>query len=92
MDNKKGISIVTVFAIAGAFISYTVGSGFASGNEVLQFFGSWGVPTCIVALLGAAFITLTSCICLFRIGSAKEFSTTSAAYNYVGGKVLGMSK
>lgn len=88
-NGKEGLSIVTVAAIAGAFISYTVGSGFASGNEVLQFFGSWGVPTCIVALLGAAFITLTSCICLFRIGSAESFDTTSAAYDYVGGKVLG---
>ena len=87
--NERGISFITVLAIAGAFISYTVGSGFASGNEVMQFFGSWGVPTCVVALAGAALVTLTSCVCLFRIGSSASFDTTSAAYRYVGGRFLG---
>lgn len=36
MKNNK-FNIVSAAVIAGAFISYTVGSGFASGNEVLQF-------------------------------------------------------
>ena len=87
--SKKKLSILTVFSIAGGFISYTVGSGFASGNEVLQFFGSWGVPTCLLAIAGAALITLVSCICLYRIGSSVSFEKTSQAYDYVGGKYLG---
>ena len=49
MKNNK-FNIVSAAVIAGAFISYTVGSGFASGNEVLQFFGSWGMPASILAI------------------------------------------
>lgn len=89
MKNEKKFGIVTALAMAGAFISYTVGSGFASGNEVLQFFGSWGMPGCIFAVLGAAVITLISCGSLYKIGSKMSFDTTSAAYDYVGGKGLG---
>ena len=47
---EKKVGLITMLSIAGGFISYTVGSGFASGNEILQFFGSWGVPTCMVAI------------------------------------------
>lgn len=32
----------TVLTITGALIAYLIGAGFASGNEVLQVFGSWG--------------------------------------------------
>ena len=85
--NKK--QLVVTLTMAGAFISYTVGSGFASGNEVMQFFGSWGIPTCLISLAGAAFITLVSCICLYRLGSAVNFEKTSEAYTFIGGKYLG---
>lgn len=88
MKNNK-FNIVSAAVIAGAFISYTVGSGFASGNEVLQFFGSWGMPASILAIVGATLITLVSCACLYKIGSKISFDTTSDAYYYVGGKYLG---
>lgn len=86
-DNKVGL--ITLLSIAGGFISYTVGSGFASGNEILQFFGSWGFPGCYVAIAGAVFITLVSTVCLYIIGTRKSFDKTSDAYLYVGGNVLG---
>ena len=89
MSEKKKVGILTMLSIAGGFISYTVGSGFASGNEVLQFFGSWGIPTCFAAIAGAVFITLLSTVCLYIIGTKKSFEKTSDAYLYVGGKVLG---
>ncbi len=88
MKNNK-FNIVSAAVIAGAFISYTVGSGFASGNEVLKFFGSWGMPASILAIVGATLITLVSCACLYKIGSKISFDTTSDAYYYVGGKYLG---
>ena len=31
-----------VFKIAGAFVGVIVGAGFASGQEILQFFASFG--------------------------------------------------
>lgn len=88
-NEKFNFNFVTVCVITGAFIAYAVGSGFASGNEVLQFFGSWGLKKSTLVFLGAAFIQLVTCISLYRIGSVRTFPTTSAAYDYVGGKVLG---
>lgn len=89
MDKSNKFNIVTIFVMAGAFISYTVGSGFASGNEVLQFFGSWGLSGSLLAIAGAALITLITLICLYRLGSAVSFDKTSEAYIFVGGKGLG---
>ena len=86
---EKKFGFRTLCVVAGAFVSYTVGSGFASGNEVLQFFGSWGMPGCIFAIAGSVLITLVTCICLYYIGSHKEFEKTSDAYFYIGGKGLG---
>lgn len=88
-NEKFTFNFVTVCVITGAFIAYAVGSGFASGNEVLQFFGSWGLKTSSLVFAGAMLITLITCICLYRIGSVKTFETTSAAYEFVGRKGLG---
>jgi len=89
MSNNNKFTIITIFVMTGAFISYTVGSGFASGNEVLQFFGSWGLGGSVLAIVGAAIVTFITCLCLYRLGSAVEFEKTSEAYIYVGGKGLG---
>ena len=31
-----------VFAIAGAYVAWVMGSGFATGQEIFQFFTSYG--------------------------------------------------
>lgn len=45
------------FQIAGAYIGVIVGAGFASGQEILQFFTSFGwisiAGTCMATLLFA---------------------------------------
>ena len=49
-----------VFKIAGAFVGVIVGAGFASGQEILQFFasfGSLGLVGCAVA--GVVFVLLS---------------------------------
>lgn len=37
----RHIDLKSVFKIAGAFIAWTIGAGFATGREVLQFFQLW---------------------------------------------------
>ena len=39
---KEKLNIKGMFITAGALVSFNVGAGFASGNELLQFFGPWG--------------------------------------------------
>ena len=86
---KKSISWGTMILTAGAFISYTVGSGFASGNEVLQFYGSWGFPGVILAMLGGIVMATIYCVCLFWVGRQTELKNPSEAYFYFGGRSLG---
>lgn len=83
------VSIRQVLIIAGAFVSFTIGSGFASGNEVLQFFGSWGFPDSLWSVIGAAVITAIYCIGLYKAGQYVQFEKTNECYNYFGGKYLG---
>ena len=48
------ISAGNVFKFAGAFVAFMIGSGYASGQEILQFFtayGLWSVGGLIIALV-----------------------------------------
>ena len=89
MGVKKKSSFVTMCMTAGAFISYTVGSGFASGNEVLQFYGSWGFPGIIIALLCGVAVAAIYCVCLFYVGRMTNIERAADVYTYFGGKWLG---
>lgn len=44
-------SIRNVVTFAGAFIAWIIGSGFATGQEILQFFTSYGYNSYGVVLL-----------------------------------------
>lgn len=78
----------TVVMTAGAFTAFNIGSGFASGQEVLQFFGSWGgiwpLITPLIAFVGIA-ICATSA---YRSGSIHQFANPSDAYPFYFGKYL----
>lgn len=50
---SKKVSIKKIIAYSGAFIGYMMGSAFATGQEVLQFFSSFG----FWGSLGATFVT-----------------------------------
>ncbi|MEG2260463.1 MAG: hypothetical protein RSA89_03605 [Raoultibacter sp.] len=77
-----------VIKLAGALVGTLIGSGFASGQEVMQFFTSYGLAGiigCLVAmalfgLLGAVFMSYG-----FRHKTADDFS----AFRYFCGKYLG---
>lgn len=85
-ENKLGINWKNMFIIAGAYVSYMVGSGFASGNEAFQFFGSWGMPGIAFAIIGSMVVSAISCYSLYKIGQKKTFEKTSDLYRFLGGK------
>ncbi len=89
IKSEKTFNIKTIFVLTGAFISFTIGAGFASGNEVLQFFGSWGFPNSLLSVIGAAVVTGIYCVCLYRAGQYVQFEKTSECYTFFGGKYLG---
>lgn len=50
---KEKVNILSVIKYAGAYIAFEIGSGFATGQEILQFYTSYGVWS-----IGAAIISM----------------------------------
>ena len=51
---KERISIIRVMKYAGAYIAFEIGSGFATGQEILQFYtsyGTMGIAGAIVSMI-----------------------------------------
>ena len=90
MDNKKknAVSFATVVTITGAVISYRVGAGFASGNECIQIFGSWGQDIGW-AIFGATLTLLIGAVGTYLLAYQLQFKGSEDAYKAVGGKKFG---
>ncbi|WP_130862480.1 YkvI family membrane protein [Bacilliculturomica massiliensis] len=88
MKENSNFSWKTVIMLGGAYASYNIGSGFASGQEVLQFFGSWGgmwpfitplIPLLIITIYGASG---------YSLALHQNFENPSDAYEYYCGKYI----
>lgn len=86
---KHSVNLKTILMTAGAFVSFCTGVGVASGNELLQFFGSWEGSGAVVSLVAGFVVTIIFCICLFMIGQSVHFDRSEESYTYFGGKYLG---
>lgn len=54
MENQGTYKKRSVIKLAGAFIAWIIGSGFATGQEILQFFTSYGYRSYAVILINLA--------------------------------------
>ncbi len=85
---KEQVSWSTVFKFAGAFVAFLIGSGFATGQEILQYFTSYGYAGLLTALAvlvlfvyaGGSFIT---------VGYREKLSQGSEIFTYYCGKYIG---
>ncbi|MDY0235446.1 MAG: hypothetical protein RBR71_05430 [Gudongella sp.] len=88
MELKKEVSWGRVMTYAGAFIAFLIGSGFATGQEVLQYFSSYGY-------LGMAGIVVVYLLFLYvgidfiTVGYKEQFHKGSDIYQYYCGKIVG---
>lgn len=85
---KKPISWKKIIVLAGALSAYWIGSGFATGQEVLQFFttsGTNGILAAFIFLIITVFLTYG----LYGIGQKKKFDNPYDVFEYYCGKVLG---
>ena len=78
-----------VLTIGGAYTAYCIGAGFASGQETLQYYASWGgiYPFVLSALTFVLMFVI--CYGTFKTGYINRFPSPNAAYGYYCGKVLG---
>lgn len=86
---KERSGLMQVLAVAGAYTAYHIGSGFATGNEIAQFFVSWGgVWPFIVFAVAALFAAGTNYI-MYTTGCLVHFNKSNKCYYYYCGKYIG---
>lgn len=82
-------SSLRVLTYAGAILAFLIGSGFATGQEIVQYFASygyWGVfGTGLLVLVLMTYVAVE----FFVVGNAKKFDKPSRIFHYYGGKYLG---
>lgn len=75
--------------IGGAFVGLIVGAGFASGQEIMQYFtsfGTWGLVGGIIASLVFAFLGMT----LAQLGSDLQMVSHKGVIYKISGRYLGV--
>lgn len=81
--------IMQAIMLAGAYTAFNIGSGFATGNEVMQFFNSWGgYWPYIIWLLGLVFAVVTNYI-MYNTGMTVSMEEYKSPYQYYCGKTIG---
>ncbi len=86
---SKLIKEISVFKIAATYIGTVVGAGFASGQEVLQFFGYFGING-FLALIMTTFIFGFYGFIILKLGLKYRASSHLQVIKYVGGRWLGL--
>lgn len=74
--------------VAGAFVGLIVGAGFASGQEIMQYFTSFGIMGVfggIIATIAFAFLGMT----LTQLGSKMQTTSHKGVIYYIGGRYIG---
>lgn len=77
-----------VITYAGAFIALLIGSGFATGQELLQYFASWGywgVAGVIATFLLLAYVGMS----FISAGYYNTFEKPNDIYKYYCGNIIG---
>ena len=77
-----------VLKTAGAFIAWVIGSGFATGQEVLQFFSSYGYISYAVVLINLAGFVAIGYL-LMRTGYENRNTEQFNHFRYFCGKKIG---
>src|SRR5690606_33829294 len=78
-----------ILKIAGAFVGVIVGAGFASGQEVLQYFTSFGIEGIFGAVLATSLFAYLGMV-LANIGSRLKAQSHKSAIYEISGRYLGV--
>lgn len=85
---KDKVSFKRVFIMGGAFIAFLIGSGFATGQEIMQYFVSFGnMGYASVALMFVLFVYVGSSF--VSVGYEQKFEEPKNIYKYYCGKYIG---
>lgn len=89
LDTVERASPLRVLTYAGAIVAFLIGSGFATGQEILQYYASYGYWG--VFGTGALVLVLMTYVAVefFVVGQAQRFEKPSMVFRYYCGKHLG---
>ncbi len=85
---EQKVDGINVLKFAGAFIAFLIGAGFATGQEVFQYFAAYGYEGIWVALgtlLGLGYAGGD----VIAVGYSVKFDNTNDIYRYYCGKYIG---
>ncbi len=86
MNNKVSWKNVIIFA--GAYCAFSIGSGFATGQEILQFFGAYGLDGlwgCLISMIIFAFFGGA----IMQKGYDLQLKTHTQVFRYYCGPYIG---
>lgn len=86
---EKPISTRMVVIFSGSIIAFLIGSGFATGQEVLQYFASYGYKGVAGALLTLVLLVYV-CSEFLVVGYTHRFKKGNDIYKYYCGERLGI--
>lgn len=86
--NGQGVSVKQVISFAGAFIAFLIGSGFATGQEIMQYFVAYGYMG-IVGAIAVFALFLYVGVSFITVGFDNRFPHPNDIYTYYCGKVIG---
>lgn len=82
-------SAMRILTYAGAIMAFLIGSGFATGQEIMQYFASYGFwgtfGTGTVVLLLISFVSIQ----FLSVGQREKFAKPSQIFEYYAGKYVG---
>ncbi len=87
METQR-INIKQIIIYAGAFIAFLIGSGFATGQEIMQYFvayGYWGILGAVVVFLLFLYVGVS----FILAGYNNKFPKRSDIFKYYCGKSIG---
>lgn len=89
MENKPVVKVGRVLSYAGAFMAFLIGSGFATGQEVMQYFASYGLTGGLLVALTCVILFIFVGGCFVCTGKREGFEKGSDIFRYYCGKYIG---
>lgn len=85
---KETLNWKQVIKFMGAVIAFAIGAGFATGQEVMQYFASYGYQSILAGLVFVIIMIYTNCS-FAAAGHHEKFERGSMIFEYYCGPVLG---
>ena len=86
---KSEVRISMVIKLAGAFCAFLIGAGFATGQEIMQYFTNYGLEKTIGVLLINAILGTWTSAAVMNIGNESRDIQGLACYKNLCGKYVG---